>query len=108
MANILDVPALVLLSTTSPGFFSLHSNITCIASRLECSPCYQVFDACPLDNKECLAFYHESIEPAVIVSAALEQLIKSFKKKIAGDSERFLLSHAPCTTKTIHHNLHET
>jgi hypothetical protein len=108
MANILDVPALVLLSTTSPDFFSLHSNITCISSRLECAPCYQVFDACPLDNKECLAFYHDSIAPSIIASAALEQLIKSFKKKIAGDSERFPLSHAPCATNAIHYNLHET
>jgi hypothetical protein len=87
MANVLEVPALVLLSTTSPGFFSFHSNITCISSRLECSPCYSVFDTCPRGHKECNAFYHDSISPAVIVSAASEELIKSFKNKITKNSE---------------------
>jgi hypothetical protein len=87
MANVLEIPALVLLSTTSPDFFSFHFNVSCMTSRLECSPCYNVFDDCPQGRNECLAFYHESIAPSIITSVALDQLIKSFKKKITGDSK---------------------
>jgi hypothetical protein len=86
MANVLEIPALVLLSTTSPDFFSFHPNVSCMTSRLECSPCYHVFDNCPQGRNECLAFHHESIAPSIITSMALEQLIKSFKNKIAVNS----------------------
>jgi hypothetical protein len=99
MANIMEIPTLVLLSTTPSDVFSFHSDISCISSRLSCSPCYNVLNDCPLGNKECMAFYHDSIAPVFIASAVLEQLVKSFKKKISRDSERFPLSHAPCALR---------
>jgi hypothetical protein len=86
MANVLEIPTLVLLSTTSPGFFSFHSHITCISSKLTCSPCYSVFDACPQGRDECTAFYDQSIAPSAIATTALEHLINSFKKKIKVNS----------------------
>lgn len=85
MANVLEIPTLVLLSTTSPGFFSFHSHIICISSKLTCSPCYSVFDACPKGRDECRAFYDQSITPSTIATTALEHLIKSFKKKITAN-----------------------
>jgi hypothetical protein len=113
MANILDIPALVLLSTTSPEFFSCHPSVACISSRLACAPCHHAFDSCPNGNRECTAFYHDSITPSVIASAALEQLVKSFKNKILKDSKPVhevfpsAMGPAPCADDFINHDSYE-
>jgi hypothetical protein len=105
MANVLEIPTMVLLSTTSPDFFSLHSNITCISSRMGCAPCYHVFDVCPHNNKECMAFYHESIAPSVIASKALEYLVNSFKKKMQAVQGNEL--YVQCPADEVPNNLYE-
>jgi hypothetical protein len=79
MANVLAVPTLVLLSTTSPDFFSFHININCISSGLKCAPCYSVFENCPLGFSTCRAFYHESIRPSIISSSVSGRLITRYK-----------------------------
>jgi len=82
LANALGIPVIVLLSTTSPSFFSMHRHITCLVSGLDCSPCFEVFDHCPKGNKECQAFYHPSISPRVVVTSAMKRLSRIYAEAL--------------------------
>jgi hypothetical protein len=74
LSNLLNKPTITLLSTTTPSYFERHKNIRCISSKMECSPCFEVFDDCPLGYNECRAFYHKSISEDVIVT----EIVKRF------------------------------
>jgi len=78
LANLLEVPTTVILSTTTPAYFEWHENIDCLVSSMECSPCFEVFDKCPRDHPECRAFYHHSIRPEIIRSAVAKKATEQF------------------------------
>jgi hypothetical protein len=80
LAHLLGRPALVLLSTTAPAYFQWHRNIVCVNSRLECSPCFEFLDRCPLGRSACGAFLHESIAPSVILGQLAKILSDQFRK----------------------------
>ncbi len=86
MANIMNIPTNVLLSTTSSSFFSLHSNVNCISSGIQCAPCYSVFNDCPLGYSECRAFFHSSITPSIIAASTVRTLLNSMRKSLEGDN----------------------
>jgi len=78
LSNLLKIPSIVLLSTTTPASFEWHSHITCLSSSLECSPCLKVFDECPLGYQECLAFNHESIRMEIILNCIVDKVATRF------------------------------
>jgi Glycosyltransferase family 9 (heptosyltransferase) len=81
LSNLLNKPTITLLSTTTPSYFEWHKNISCLSSRMECSPCFEVFDDCPLGYKECRAFYHKSISEKVIIKEIVKKVAASFFRK---------------------------
>lgn len=74
LSNVLARPTVVILSTTSNASFKWHRHITCISSRLGCTPCYALFEKCPKQYPECRAFAHESISPEIIAKTIMERL----------------------------------
>ncbi len=83
LANVFEVPTFVLLSTTPPEYFDWHQNIDCLSSGIECSPCFEDFDLCPKGHEACLAFYHESIKPEIILQKVIKRLSLSFLQKLS-------------------------
>lgn len=79
LANILGVRTIALLSTTKPGIFRWHKNVICMASEIDCSPCGEVMNKCPLDYENCKAFYHESISPERIMGRIINECRNLFK-----------------------------
>lgn len=73
LSHLLEKPALLLLSTTSPASFSWHRHISCVSSGLDCSPCFALFDLCPKGHPECKAFWHESMSPEAIVKRLVDE-----------------------------------
>lgn len=79
LANILGVRTIALLSTTKPGIFQWQKNVVCMASEIDCSPCGEVMNKCPLDYENCKAFYHESISPEQIMAGIINECRNLFK-----------------------------
>ncbi len=78
LSNLLNKPVITLLSTTTSSYFEWHKHVDCLSSKLECSPCFEVFNDCPLGYKECRAFYHESISKDVIIKKIVKKIAASF------------------------------
>ncbi|RJR45967.1 MAG: hypothetical protein C4576_11630 [Desulfobacteraceae bacterium] len=78
LAHLLGTRSLVLLSSTCEESFSWHENIQCLSSKLECAPCYSLFDKCPANHQGCMAFYHDSVDPYAIVKCAARMLAEKF------------------------------
>ena len=57
---------------------------TCLSSRSECAPCFDVFDKCPLGHQECRAFYHESIRPEIILNYMVHEIATHLYKMVSG------------------------
>jgi ADP-heptose:LPS heptosyltransferase len=80
LAHLLGIPSVVLLSTTAPAYFEWHDRIACMTSRLECSPCLEFLDTCPVGHSECRAFFHESIAPHVILGHLMRTVSGRFPR----------------------------
>jgi|GEM_PF-3165849 len=78
LSNLLNIPTITLLSTMISSYFEWHQNIICLFSEMECSPCFEVFNDCPLGYKECRAFYHQSISKDVIIKEIVKKVGASF------------------------------
>ena len=81
LSNLLEKPSIVLLSTTPSSAFEWHRNISCLSSKIKCSPCFEVFDHCPIGYEQCRAFYHKSINEEVIIKEIIRKVYTSFSKK---------------------------
>ena len=87
LSNLLNRPTITLLSTTTPSYFEWHKHISCLSSRIECSPCFEVFNDCPLGHKECRAFYHPSISENIIIKEIVKKVAASFFRKNSLEDE---------------------
>jgi ADP-heptose:LPS heptosyltransferase len=75
LADLLGKTALVLLATTAPSYFARHRHISCLASGLDCSPCFAFADHCPRNHATCRAFEQPGIRPEVIAQT-VQSLIR--------------------------------
>ena len=82
LSNILDIRTIVLLSTTRKGVFGRHKHILCLESRIECSPCGEVANACPKGVGSCDAFFHKSITPEIIAYSLVNECADHFNQLI--------------------------
>lgn len=83
LSNLLNKPVITLLSTTAPSYFEWHKHVSCLSSKMECSPCFEDFNDCPLGFKECRAFYHQSIRENIIIKEIVKKIAASFFVKSA-------------------------
>lgn len=83
LSNILGINTIVLLSTTRKGIFRWHKNIRCLESQIECAPCGEIANDCPVTNSKCQAFSHESIRPEVITYCVINECISHFRNLIS-------------------------
>ena len=83
LSNLLEKPSIVLLSTTPSSAFEWHQNISCLSSKIKCSPCFEVFNQCPIGHEQCRAFYHKSINTDVIIKGVVRKVSAAFFKNAA-------------------------
>ena len=67
LSGILGKRTLVLMSATVDEYFSHYPGVVSLCSKIDCAPCFQVGDHCPLGHPTCMAFYHPSMESEVII-----------------------------------------
>ncbi|MFH1148446.1 MAG: glycosyltransferase family 9 protein [Pseudomonadota bacterium] len=101
LANVLGVKSLVLLSTTGTRTYQFHRNIVCMASKIDCAPCGEVMHLCPKGFEECKAFFHESISPELIVSAAVSGCRDVFSSKLAGHAGEQASPFVPVQARAV-------
>lgn len=82
LSNILGVRTIALLSTTAPGIFRIHKNVVCIHSQIDCTPCGAVMNKCLKGHDECIAFYHPSISPELIIAGIVHECALLFKGRL--------------------------
>lgn len=88
LSNVLGINTIVLLSTTRKGIFSWHKNITCLESRIECSPCGEIANDCPRGYEQCQAFFHASARPEVVTYFVLSKCTNYFKHIVGRQTRR--------------------
>jgi len=78
LSGILGKKTIVLLSTTGEDYFDHYPAVFSRASKIECAPCFSTGDTCPLGYPRCRAFYHESIQPGILLQAMIREITRMY------------------------------